>query len=283
MNHVGTLMKLATVSRLRSFFLLCFLSFTVIPSALAEQRNSFGIGATYHSGIYYGQDGYVEPYPLIDAEFGDFFIKDKVIGWTGYRGENIEVALIASQNDFYLDVDEISEDSQEIYVGIENRDKAVEAGFLYTYFSPVGDITWEYYKDFSDAHGGMHNTLRLARPSGNPNRISFTPSIFVHYYSSAFNDYYYGVSGADNDRGLAIVQQTRPDIDEVEFAAFRPVFEGANSGHLGVDIWIKKAYTPNLIGVAYAAWEEVLGEVNNSSLVEDTARYTFRLGVEYRL
>ena len=276
-------MKLA-VSRLRSFLFLCFLSLFFTPFVSAEQRNSFGIGATYESGIYYGQDGYVEPYPLIDAKLGDFFLKDKVLGWTGYRGENIEVALIASQNHFFLDVDEISEESQDIFVGIENRDKAIEAGFLYTYFSPVGDITWEYYKDFSGKHGGMHNTLRLARPSGNPNRISFTPSIFVHYYSSAFNDYYYGISGEDNARGLAIVQANgRPDIDEEEFEEFRPKFQGANSGHLGIDIWIKKAYTPNLIGVAYAAWEEVLGEVNNSSLVEDTARYTFRLGFEYRL
>ncbi len=276
-------MKLAPQSLTRSFSVLFALTLLTTPLAYAEQSNSFGVGASYESGVYYGQDGYVEPYPMIDAEFGDFFIDNKVVGWTGYKRENIEVALIVSQNDHFLDVNDINEESQHIFVGIENRDRAVEAGFLYTYFSPVGDISWEYYKDVSNTHGGMHNIVRLARPSGNPNLVTITPSIFVHYFSSAFNDYYYGIDAAENAQGLAIVQQTRPDIDAVEFEEFRPAFKGENSGHLGIDIWIKKAYTPNLIGVAYAAWEEVLGEVNNSSLVEDDARYTFRLGIEYRL
>lgn len=276
-------MKLAPRSLTRSSFVLFALTLFSTPFAFADQPNSFGIGATYESGVYFGQDGYVEPYPLIDAKFGDFFIDNKVVGWTGYKRENIEIALIVSQNNHFLDISDINEESKDIYVGIENRDRAIEAGFLYTYFSPVGDITWEYYKDISNTHGGMHNIVRLARPTGNPNLVTITPSIFVHYFSSAFNDYYYGIDGSENARGLEIVQQTRPDIDAIEFEEFRPAFKGENSGHLGIDIWIKKAYTPNLIGVAYAAWEEVLGEVNNSSLVEDDARYTFRLGIEYRL
>lgn len=252
----------------------------------AQDTNAYGIGVTYDSGIYFGQDGYAELYPMIDATFGSVFIKNKVLGWRAFEHNNISVSLIASRNDYYLDTSEINAASKDIFLGIEDRDKAFEVGFLYEYASPVGDLSWEYYKDISNKHGGMHNILRFARPSGNPNLISFTPSIYVHYFSSAFNDYYYGISSAENEAGRTLLRDRvndPRDLNEQEFENFRPQFEGANSGHLGFDIWIKKPYSKNLVGVFYAAWEEVLGEVENSSLVEDDARLTFRLGLEYRL
>ncbi|KZZ59783.1 MAG: MipA/OmpV family protein [Oleiphilaceae bacterium] len=263
-------------------FCLGFLSL----SANADERNAYGLGVTYESGIYQGQDGYTEPYPFIDANFGDFFIKDKVVGWTGFRHNNISIALIASYNDYFLDTEDINDASKDIFVGIENRDRAFEIGFLYTYYSQVGDLTWEYYKDVSDKHGGMHNIVRLARPTGNPNLITFTPSIYVHYFSSAFNDYYYGISASENVNGFEELKNRavdpRPDLTQRQFDEFRPEFEGENSGHLGFDIVIKKPYSQNIVGVFYAAWEEVLAETENSSLVEDSERLRFRLGLEYK-
>lgn len=266
--------------------IIAFVISLIAGEASSNDFNSVGLGATYNTGIYFGQEDFIEPYPLIDLSYGGFFIKDKIVGWTAYTRENISVALIATQNEYFLDMNEINEGSKDIYVGVGSRDRAIEAGFLYTYNSPVGAITWEYFKDVSNTYGGMHNIVRLARETGSPNGLSITPSIYVHYFTSAFNDYYYGVSGLENERGLAIVknraENPRPNLTSTEFEEFRPEFEGQNSGHLGIDVWIKKPYTKNIVGTLYLGWEEVLGEVNNSPLVEDTARYTFRLGAEYR-
>lgn len=280
-------MKLVSIARSRSLpFIISTMLSLACANASANDANSVGIGATYNSGIYFGQDDYTEPYPFVDVSYGGFFIKDKVVGWTAYTRENISVALIAIQNEYFLDVNEIAEESKDIFVGISTRDRAIEAGFLYTYNSPVGAITWEYFKDVSDTYGGMHNIVRLARETGSPNGLTITPSIYVHYFTSAFNDYYFGVSGTENERGLAIVRNRavnpRPNLTLIEFEEFRPEFEGQNSGHLGVDVWIKKPYTQNIVGTLYLGWEEVLGEVKNSPLVEDGARYTLRLGAEFR-
>lgn len=251
--------------------------------AQAETGQYIGFGAEYDSAIYQGQDGFTTPYPLFDLSYGPFFLKNKTLGWTAYTRENISVALIATQGSVFLNVADINQASRTIFAGIQDRDQAYEAGFLYTYYSPVGVITWKYMKDVSDTYGGMRNILRLSRPTGNPNLISFTPSIYVQYFSSAFNDYYYGIDAKDNERGLAIVQDDRPDLTLEEFEQnFRPQFEGKNSGHIGIDLWIRKPYTQNLIGVAYLGAEEVLGEVYNSTLVEDKKRFTFRLGLQYK-
>jgi len=268
--------------------LISLLLFTLSIPATAQAKDhpaSLGLGIQYDSGIYYGQDGYATPYPLIDLNWGGLFIKDDHVGWTAFEWENISVALIAARGQYFLDIDEISKESKDLYLGIKNRDRAIEAGFLYTYNAPIGTLSWAYYKDVSNTHGGMHNITRLSRAMGNPARLTFTPSIYVHYFTSAIDDYYYGVDAAENELGRTELRTravSPQDLSEEEFNEFRPTFEGANSGHIGVDLWIKKAYTRNLIGVAYLNWEEVLGEVNNSPLVEDRARYTFRLGMEYR-
>ena len=268
---------------LTAFFYLSLYALSL--SANAKELQYAGLGVTYDSGIYQGQDGYASPLPMIKLDVDDFFVRDKVIGWTGYRWNNISVSLIASYNDYFLKTDDIGQQSKHVYLGIEDRKRVAEVGFLYTYNSPVGTITWEFYKPLSSSEGGMHNITRLARPSGNPNLISFTPSIYVHYFSSAFNDYYYGISHQENIAGynaLVDAGDTRfVDVDDFE-TNFRPTFEGANSGQLGIDLLIQKPYGENLVGIAYLGWEEVLGEQQNSSLVEDSARYTFKLGMAYK-
>jgi outer membrane scaffolding protein for murein synthesis (MipA/OmpV family) len=261
--------------------LLALLVFSTVGSrAHAEEAQLIGLGAEYNSAIYQGQDGYTSPYPLINLSYGDFFIDDYVAGWTPFRWNNISVSLVVTQGQNYLDVEDISPQSQELFAGIENRDKAFEAGFIYEYNSPVGIVTWEYFKGVSSDYGGMRNTLRLSRPTGNPMRLTVTPSIYVNYYSTAFNDYYYGISPEENARGRELVA---PGLTQEEYDAYRPLFEGQNSGHVGLDVWFKKPYTENLIGVAYLSWEQILGPQNNSSLVEDTERYIFRLGLQYKL
>ncbi len=272
---------------LHSNSLLALLSLFIASTQLkAEDAQLVGLGVEYDSAIYQGQDGYTSPYPLLDLNYGDFFVDNNVAGWTAYRWNNISVAIVATQGQTFLDVNDINAQSQELFAGIENRDKAFEAGFIYTYNAPVGIVTWEYFKDVSDTYGGMRNTLRLSRPSGNPMRLSVTPSIYVNYYSSAFNDYYYGISAEDNARGRALVNLDLPkdaQYSQDDYDAYRPLFEGQNSGHVGADIWFRKPYSEKLIGVAYFSAEQILGEQYNSSLVEDKKRFIFRLGLQYKL
>lgn len=251
------------------------------PDYSVEDHFAMGIGAGYNSSIYQGIDGYVFPDLFFDMQQGNFYAQGQTFGWDFVRSERVTFGFAATRGAHFLDTGEVNSSQEFLYYGIEDRDRAYEVGLMYRYRSRVGLVSFEYWKDASDAYDGLRTTTRLARPIPNDGGMVVIPSLFVNYYSTKFNQYYYGVSRAENERAAVIeygvlTPETLENVRDV-----RPDYTPGNSAHLGVDIHIRMPVSEQLLLTAYFAYEDITGEAFRSPLVEDRKQYISTFGLMY--
>jgi len=242
---------------------------------------SLGFGAIINSGPYSGQDSYVDPFPLINIEYGRFFLKGSTIGYHFYNHKRVSLAIAGSYNREFLDVDDINDKNEKLFYGIQDRDPATEVGFIGRFYSRVGLVEGTFFKDVSDAHDGTRASLKISRPIPDTGKWTMVPSFYVNYYSEKFNNYYYGVSQEENDRGEQIAID-RSEISAGEFGdKIRPTYSTGNTGHVGFSLDMKYSFTQNLKGIGNIAIEKFAGEVETSPLTEDKQLVTAVVGFAY--
>ncbi|MFT5716205.1 MAG: outer membrane scaffolding protein for murein synthesis (MipA/OmpV family) [Oleiphilaceae bacterium] len=253
-----------------------------------EQRTntdsfSIGFGAAIYSGPYNGQDSYLEPRPIIDIQQGRFFIKDLTAGFHFYNHKRVSLALAASYNREFLDVDEINDKNKRLYYGIEDRDPATEVGFVGRFYSRVGIVEGTFFKDISDTYDGTRASLKISRPIPDTGKWTVVPSFYVNYYSEKFNNYYYGVSEEENIEGEKIaLADGSNEIAEGEFSEkIRPLYSTGNTGHVGFAMDMKYAFTENIKAIVNIAIEKFAGEVETSPLTEDKQLITAVVGLAF--
>jgi len=287
MSNKSNLAVVQNISNNKIFVIMAFLggllassvTFADFEQASNENIVSIGVGAKFYSAPYKGQDAYSEPYPILDIQLNRFFIKDLTVGYHFYNHKRVSLALAANYGRVFLDVDDINTKNSQMFLGLENRDAAVEVGFVGRFYSRVGLVEGTFYHDVSDTYDGTHSSLKISRPIPDTGNWTVVPSFYVNYYSEKYNSYYYGVSEKDNDRGVALITGTT--VSESDFREFRPEYEPGNSGHVGFDLDIKYAFTNNLKVVANIAIEKFSGEVETSKLTEDKELITSVIGLAY--
>ncbi|MFT7184873.1 MAG: outer membrane scaffolding protein for murein synthesis (MipA/OmpV family) [Pseudohongiellaceae bacterium] len=268
--------------------LITYLLVTNTALADFEQRTntdifSIGFGAKVYSGPYSGQDGYVEPFPLIHIQQGRFFLKDYTIGFHFYNHKRVSLALAGNYNREFLDVDEINDKNKRLYYGIEDRDPSTEVGFIGRFYSRVGLVEGTFFKDVSDTHDGTRASLRISRPIPDTGKWTMVPSFYVNYYSEKFNNYYYGVTQKENDNGeeIALADGTN-EIAVGEFGEkIRSTYSTGNTGHVGFALDMKYSFTQSIKAVGNIAIEKFAGEVETSPLTEDKQLITAVIGLAY--
>lgn len=266
--------------------LLACLSFSNNAFADFEQRSNedialIGFGAKFYSGPYAGQDGYVEAYPTIDIELGRFFLKGLTTGYHFYNHKRVSLALAASYNREFLDVDEINDKNKKLYYGIESRDPSTEIGFVGRFYSRVGLVEGTFFKDISDTHDGTRASLKISRPIPDTGNWTMVPSFFVNYYSEKFNNYYYGVTQEENDIGEEIAVSEALVVDGEFSDKIRATYRTGNSGHVGFALDMKYAFSQHFKGIGNITIEKFSGEVETSPLTEDKQLVTAVIGFAY--
>ncbi len=244
---------------------------------------SVGAGIKVYSAPYGGQNGYTEPFPTIEIELNRFFVKGLMAGYRFYDHKRVSLGVAANYGREFLDLNDINDKNQKLYYGIEERDAAVEIGFVGRFYSRVGLVEGTFFKDISDTHDGTRSSLKISRPIPDTGNWTLVPSFYVNYYSEKFNNYYYGVSKAENEAGLAIAVSKSEIVDDpFEFSRLiRPTYSPGNSGHVGFDLDIKYAFTENVKLIANIAIEKFAGEIETSPLTEDNELITTVIGLAY--
>ena len=267
--------------------LLCFSVFTYAlpaPMPVVEDHFSIGAGAAYNSSPFEGYNGFATPMPFFDIRYGNFFAKNNhdepVVGFELFRHKRIMLAAAATRGRTFLDLDEINSNKDFLYYGMEDRDQALEAGLIFHFYSRVGLFEATAFHDISSAYGGTRSSLSISRPFPETGNWEIVPRFFIKYYSEKFNDYYYGVTEAENDAAVIIHEANGLDGDDYR-DRIRPRYEAGNSGHVGVDLDIKYNFTESLTAVVYIAIEKFSGSVETSSLIEDKELVTTSLGLQY--
>lgn len=248
---------------------------------IEQDHALIGANARYFSGLYFGQDGYVEAEPYFDMRWGGLFAIDQTFGLDIAKGERASLAIAFTRGNHFLDPEDINDSQRNLYLGIEERERAIEAGFIYQYRSRVGMVTFDYFQDVSNTYKGGRGGVKVTRPIPNEGGISFTPGLFVRYYSEAFNSYYFGVSEAENNAAILELYGIINNTTRSNFASLRESYEPGNSGHFGFDVEMRMPLGENLLLTGYFAYEEVTGPQFRSPLVEDRKQYTSKLGLAY--
>jgi len=267
--------------------LLCFSVFTYAlpePMPVVEDHVSIGVGAAYNSSPYVGYNGFATPMPFFDIRYGNFFAKNNhdepVIGFELFRHKRIMLAVAATRGRTFLDVDEINEKSDVLYLALEDRKQAAEAGLIFHFYSRVGLFEATAFHDISSAYGGTRSSMSISRPFPDTGNWSIVPRFFIKHYSEKFNNYYYGVSVEDNNNAEPAVILTGHTLADY-IRDTRPAYEADTSGHVGIDLDIKYNFSESLSAVGYIAIEKFSGSVETSPLIEDKELVTTSLGLQY--
>jgi len=268
-----------------AIFITCLTASNIALADFEQSKSqdivSLGFGVKVNSAPYKGQDAYSDPIPLINIQQGRFFFKGATVGYHFYNHKRVSLALAASYNSEFLDVDEINDKNEQLYYGIEDRDPATEVGFVGRFYSRVGIVEGTFFKDVSDTHDGTRASLRISRPIPETGKWTVVPSFYVNYYSEKFNNYYYGVTQEENDNGEQIAVDKGEIIDGEFSRRIRPTYDTGNTGHVGFSMDIKYSFTQNIKGVGNISIEKFAGEVETSPLTEDKELITAVIGFAY--
>jgi len=267
--------------------LLCFSVFTYAlpaPMPVVEDHFSIGAGAAYNSSPFLGYNGFATPMPFFDIRYGNFFAKNNhdepVIGFELFRHKRIMLAVAATRGRTFLDLDEINKKNEILYLGLEDRDQAVEAGLIFHFYSRVGLFEATAFHDMTSTYGGTRSSLSISRPFPETGNWEIVPRFFIKHYSEKFNNYYYGVTVEDNNNAEDDVIASGSTLADY-IRITRPAYDAGNSGHVGVDLDIKYNFTESLSAVGYIAIEKFSGSVETSPLIEDKELVTTSLGLQY--
>ena len=240
---------------------------------------------------YIAQDSLTDIVPVFDIQLGPFFAynhhDEPYIGLELFRHKRVMLAIAATQGRQFLDVSEASNDRKWLYYGIEDRDKATEAGFIFKFFSRVGLVEIMSLRDISNNYDGFRSYIGWSRPFPETGNWTITPRMFGKYYSEDYNDFYYGVSEAEMESGLDLAIDQGLGINgapvtEQEYEDARPEYQAGNGGNFGLDLTVKYQFTENLSAQGYIGWEQLSGHVTSSILVEDADIWTLNAGIAYK-
>lgn len=277
---------------LHFIFFVCLCTLTALTNkALANMNEpapeypnhlSIGPGFQYNSAAYHGQDGYSEFFPVFSFRWGSLFgynqHNEPTIGLNLFKHKRISLALAATRSRVFLDVSEINKEKDFLFWGIEDKDQAYEAGLIFKYFSRVGLLEIKAFHDVVDTYDGVRSSIAISRPFPDTGRWYIVPRMYIKHYSEKFNNYYYGVSEAEQEEGERIaLAQSRPNYGRDD----RESYIAGNSGHWGIDIKFEYKFTESLLGTGYINIEKFSGPVETSPLTEDKELVLTALGIRY--
>jgi len=264
------------------------MSSTVIAKGKPKQSNRFaiGLGVAQSTNVFKGLDDNIDPAVLLDVRLGGFFARrmysfdqELTIGYDLFENDSVTLALAASMGGNNLEVK-----NQQLHLGIQDRDAANEAGFVFRYYSRIGLLEANYFQDISDTHDGVHGQIKISNPLPGHGKLDIVPGFFFTYYGAKYNRYYYGVTREENELGNSLyLDDDGNNITTLEqFEGFRPVYTPGNSIHAGVDVYLQYNFSKNLYASGYIAYEDFTGEVEGSPLVEDKSAITTLIGLNYQ-
>lgn len=266
----------------RTSLLLFFSAFIslLLPTAAScadEQDDAIGVGYRFNSAVYSGLDAYGEIVPALSFEMGSFYGKGSTVGFYFSRFGRVGFALEATMGSTQLEISEINNNQRDLFLGLDDREAAIEAGLAFHYQSQVGLVEFSWWRDVSDTHDAHRSRTKISRNIAETGDMKIIPGLFVNYYSQKYNRYYFEVTDAQNQRAADESGNTLEN-----FEAFRPAYDPGNSGHVGVDLLIEYQMSAHTMATIYYAYEDLTGPWETSPLVEDATMSHLMLGISTR-
>ncbi|MCD1126050.1 MipA/OmpV family protein [Jinshanibacter sp. LJY008] len=167
----------------------------VVPVANADTW-SIGAGAAVEMYPYKGVDNTVLPLPMINYEGERFYIHAIAAGAYVWKDSQNQLSLDL----YYFPLRfRASESDDRQMKKLDDRDATMMGGASYKHTADWGIIRTSFSADLLDKSNGLRADAAYLYPFV-LNDLKLTPGVGAVWYSSNFNDYYYGVSGKESNR-----------------------------------------------------------------------------------
>lgn len=228
------------------------------PAAMADDF-SIGLGAAIGQYAYKGIDNDTVPYPMINYEGERFFIRGTGAGAYMFKDQHNQLSL----NVFYspLNFDPDDSDSHRMKQ-LDKRHSTAMAGVGYRHIADWGVVRTSLSADVLDYSNGYVADAAYLHPF-NLGALTLTPGIGATWYSSNFNDYYYGISGKESRRsGLN-------------------AYNAGSSWSPYAEVSANYALTQSWKVFAYGRYTRLDSEVKDSPMVDKSYTTLVAAGVSY--
>lgn len=178
-----------------SNLMVCTLSLLLTPTVNAAGLSAGGALAAIDSG-YRKTGTEVLPVPLINYEYGDFYIRSLNAGYYLFRGRENDLSLTTGPGTLrYTPSD--SDDSR--MKQLDKRRLSVMSGITMNNRFSLGTLRTSVTTDISGNSGGTMAEMAWLYPLRSGNLV-LTPGFGLNWNDSQNNRYYYGISSSEARR-----------------------------------------------------------------------------------
>ena len=162
----------------------------------ADKTWSLGASAAFELFPYKGVDNEVLPFPMIGYEGDTFFIRGPGAGAYLWNDKENQLAL----NLFYSPLHfRPSKSDDHQMKELDKRRSTMMGGLSYKHIADWGTIRTSFSADMLNTSNGLYADAAYLYPI-QLNNLRLTPGVGASWYSSNFNDYYYGISSNESRR-----------------------------------------------------------------------------------
>ncbi len=153
-----------------------------------DSQYMIGIMAGNDQSIYLGGDDEIQPFPFIQARWGNFFIGGPGIGYYLYEENNWEISASLSLDG----VGDNDRDNSSILADMPEFDTVVMGELNFSKETEWGEFGLSLGTDISGTHDGYTAELEYGYPMFLGGWM-VEPSLAVKYQSKEVNQYFFGV------------------------------------------------------------------------------------------
>jgi outer membrane protein len=236
------------------------LAMSLSTMALAENKYGVGLGVGVSNSIYKGADDKAYPVPLLDINYGNFYIKGITPGYYLFRGEDLSVsAFIDPMAGFPIK----AKDMGVGYTHIEDRDFQAMVGLRADLNTGIAGIRTGASVQFGEH--GSEAKISAFRPYNINDKFTLVPGIYVKGFSGDYTDYYFGVTSEDVAKNSNIDREYKADAAASVGATLTAEYK-----------WNEKLSLIGILGV-----EKFSSEVTDSPIVNEDPLFIGSIGAKY--
>ena len=166
---------------------------TVETNTMTQTHNSIGLGLAYNQNIYVGVGNKIQPFPLLNLTYDDFFIKNFTAGYNAYEDESVSFAFIIQPM-----FGGYNSDDNDALEGMSSTSYLVNTGVQMQYRLMPFTMTLAAVHDVTGRTGGNSaSAIFAAMVPLDDRRFVLIPSITATWLDSDITDYYYGVTHSE--------------------------------------------------------------------------------------
>ncbi|MGL5176148.1 MAG: MipA/OmpV family protein [Cetobacterium sp.] len=240
--------------------LLGLLALTMSATLFAENKFGIGAGIGLSDSMYKGAEDKAYPMPLLDINYGDFYVKGVTVGYQFYQDDAFAASL-------FLDpLAGFAVDGEDLKTGYNNiDDRKFQAMFGLRLDADTGFYGVRTGLTAQVGEHGGEGKISAFKAYKVDERLTVVPSVHVKGYNGEYTDYYFGVTSEEAARNSKIKGSYK-----------------ANAAYsIGLNITADYRLTDNVALMAFLGVERFSSEVSDSPIVEDGVLYLVGVGAKY--